>query len=462
VSVRWKLVGALVVTAVLATLGGYFLTTRALEQRFAAYRVEERRANAQEFARILASWWEVRRTWMGVDQLFRTRVEVVVLRGGRIVSQTSTLGQYLLLDSEGKVVACVEQAMLGRCTVTDSELAESARRWGVPIQVGGQVVGTLVPLSVAGLTPLEEDFLNSVRRGTLWGGVIALAVAAVLGTVLVVQLVSRLRQLMGATARLAHGDLAHRVQVRSKDEIGRLAQAFNHMAGALERSEKARQNMLADVAHELRTPLSVIRGNLEAMIDGVFPLTSETLAPVYEETLQLGELVEDLRTLTLAEAGHLELVREKCDVGELVKAAAEGARAGAADQNVEVRVEVTPGLWAFVDARRIRQVLGNLLSNALRFAPQGSTVTLKAYRRGPLVEVSVADQGPGFAPDDLPHLFERFYKGDKARSGEGSGLGLAIAKELVELHGGSIWAENDGGAVVRFTLPLVDGGEKVA
>ncbi len=455
-SFRWKLVGALVLTAVLATVGGYLLTTRALEQRFAAYRLEERRASAQEFARILASWWEVRRSWAGVDQLFRSRVQVYLFRGGQVVYQTSILGQYMLLDAEGRVVACADQLMLGRCTVTDAELAERTRTWGVPIQVAGQVVGTLVPLDVQSFTPLEADFLNSVRRGTLMGGILALAAAAVLGTVLVAQLAAPLRQLMAATARLARGELTHRVKVKTRDEIGELAQAFNRMAEALERSEKARQNMLADVAHELRTPLSVIRGNLEAMMDGVFPLTAENLAPVYEETLHLGELVEDLRTLTLAEAGHLELIPEETDVGGLVQAAAEAVRAAAAEQDIQVAVDVEPHLWVRVDPRRIRQVLSNLLSNALRFAPPGSTITLSARRQGQAIQVTVRDQGPGFAPEDLPRIFERFYKGDKARTGEGSGLGLAIAKELVQLHGGRIWAENDGGAVVHFTLPAVE------
>jgi signal transduction histidine kinase len=306
------------------------------------------------------------------------------------------------------------------------------------------------------LTPLEEDFLHSVQRAAMVGGAVALAVAAILGSLLIVQLSAPLRRLIRATERIARGDLSHRVKVRTRDEIGQLAKAFNRMAEALERSEAARRNLLADVAHELRTPLTVIQGNLEAMLDGVFPTTPETLAPVYEETLHLGALIEDLRLLTLAEAGHLPLHRQRVELSELVQGACEAIRPAAADEGVEVKVETEPELWVDADPIRIRQVLGNLLANALRHSPKGGTIHVRAQRQGSEAWVSVRDEGPGIAEEDLPHIFERFYRADRARSGEGTGLGLAIARELVRLHGGHIWAENERGAVFTFTLPLVE------
>jgi len=328
---------------------------------------------------------------------------------------------------------------------------------GIPIVVEGQEVGVLVPLDPTALTPLEEDFLLSVQRAAMVGGIAALAVAAILGSLLIVQLSAPLRKLIRATERIAHGELSFRVRVRGKDEIGRLARAFNRMAEALERSEAARKSLLADVAHELRTPLTVIQGNLEAMLDGVFPLTPESLAPVYEETLHLGALIEDLRVLTLAETGHLPLAKERVDLAELVEGACEAIRPAAADEGIEVAVEVEaePGLTVEADPIRIRQVLGNLLSNALRHSPPGKAIRVRAYRDGGEARVEVHDQGPGIAPEDLPHIFERFYRGDPARSGEGTGLGLAIARELVRLHGGRIWAESQDGATFTFALPLV-------
>jgi len=283
-----------------------------------------------------------------------------------------------------------------------------------------------------------------------------MALALLLGTFLATELSAPLKRLIYAAERIAQGDLAHRVLVRSRDEIGKLAQAFNHMAEALQRAEAARRQLLADLAHELRTPLSVIQGNLEALLDGAFPLTPESLAPVYEETLHLGELVEDLRTLTLAETGHLPLAKERVELGELVEGVAEAVRPVAAEEGIELKTQCEPDLWVLADPRRIRQVLGNLLSNALRYSPPGSTVTVEALRQGGEIWVSVQDQGPGIPEEDLPHVFERFYKVDKSRAEGGTGLGLAIAKEIVQAHGGRIWAENRGGARFTFALPALD------
>lgn len=453
-SFRWKLLGALTLVAILAAVGTYFLTARAVGERFAAYRLQERQVAGQQLARLLGQFWEARGSWAGVDQLFRTRVDVFLLRQGRVVSVTGFMAQYILLDREGNVVGCAEQGLLGRCTAEDEALREQAQRYGIPVLAGGRQVGTLVPIDPAVLTPLEQEFLASVRRAALLGGAVAFAVALLLGTVLATQLALPLQRLIHATERIAKGDLGHRVAVTTRDEIGKLAEAFNRMAEALQRSEAARKQFLADVAHELRTPLSVIRGNLEAILDGAFPLTPESLAPVYEETLHLGELVEDLRTLTLADTGHLPLEKERVELGELVAGVVEAVRPVAKEEGVEVLLEREPALWVQADPRRIRQVLGNLLSNALRYSPPGSTISVSVRRQGDEVWVSVQDQGPGIPEEDLPHIFERFYKADKSRAEGGTGLGLAIAKELVAAHGGRIWAENRGGARFTFALPL--------
>ncbi|MGC9018399.1 MAG: sensor histidine kinase [Candidatus Bipolaricaulaceae bacterium] len=454
-SFRWKLTGALALVAVLAAVGTYFLAAKALGDRFQAYRQQEREIAGQELAQLLGQFWETRGSWAGVDQLFRARVEVYLFRQGRAVSLTGQMGRYLLLDREGRVVASGEPSLLGRDSSLDPSLREKVQRYGIPVVSGGRQVGTLVPIDPAVLSPLEEDFLSSVRRAALAGGAVALAIALLLGTFLAAELCAPLERLIQATERIAKGDLAHRVVVRTKDEIGKLAEAFNRMAEALQRLEAARRQFLADVAHELRTPLSVIRGNLEALLDGAFPLTPESLAPVYEETLHLGELVEDLRTLTLADTGHLPLEKEEMEIGELVAEVVEAVRPVAAEEGIKIALEREPNLFVLADPRRIRQVLGNLLSNALRFSPQGSTITVSAIRQGAEAWVSVQDQGPGIPEEDFPHIFERFYKADKSRSEGGTGLGLAIAKEIVQAHGGRIWAENRNGARFTFSLPLI-------
>lgn len=449
-SFRWKLIGALLVTAICAVVGTYLLTTRTVTARFDEFRTQDLQVAAQDLAGLLGRYWESHGNWAGVDTLFAA--QAFVRYRGEIIYQKSLLGRFALLDSQANLVACADEKWL-ECHA-GQDLATLAPQ-GIPIEVDGTRVGTLVPLDPAALTPLEEDFLLSVQRAAMVGGIAALAVAAVLGSLLIVQLSAPLRRLIRATERIARGDLAFRVRVRGRDEIGRLARAFNRMAEALQRSEDARKTLLADVAHELRTPLTVIQGNLEAMLDGVFPLTPESLAPVYEETLHLGALIEDLRVLTLAETGHLPLSKERLDLTGLVEGACEAIRPAAADEGIEVAVEAEPRLTVEADPIRIRQVLGNLLSNALRHSPPGGTIRVRALRRGGEAWVEVHDQGSGIPPEDLPHIFERFYRGDPARSGEGTGLGLAIARELVRLHGGRIWAENRDGALFVFTLPLI-------
>lgn len=445
----------LVLTAVCAAVGTYLITIRSVGEQFDAYRVKERRVAAQDAAMWLAQYWEAHGSWAGVQQYFRPRFSLYVQ--GQLVYQEGRMGQLMLLNEQLQVVACADEELLGQCPTTEPRLKERIERSGVSVVVDDRRVGTVVPLETVELTPLEEDFLRSVQRATLLGGSIALAVAAVMGTVLATQLSRPLRQLIQATDKIAMGDLAHRVKIRRRDETGRLGMAMNHMAEELQRSENARQLLLTDVAHELRTPLTVIQGNLEAMMDGVFPLTEDSLVPVHEETLQLGSLIDELRDLTLAEGGKLELNMETMDLGSMVHGTCEGLRPTATDQRVEISVDAPPGLWVLGDRRRLRQVLANLLSNALRFSPEDGVITVRCRSRDGEVEISVSDQGPGVGEQELPLVFDRFYKVDPSRSGEGSGLGLAIAREIVQAHGGHIRAESElgHGAQFSFTLPRV-------
>lgn len=452
-SFRWKLTGALLLTALLAVGAAYWLTTNGVREGFDSFRLEQRHFEVESLVPFLAGYWRDNESWTGLDLYFQL---VSYVRRGAEVFQRPILDRIMVIDTEYRVVGCSEQEQLGVCMATDPQIREIVEHYGVPVIVDGVQVATVIPLDIASLTPLEREFLTSVRRAALIAGGVALSAAALLAILLVVQLSRPLRRFILATARIAEGDLSYRVKVLTRDEIGRLGRAFNEMTAALESSEKARQNLLTDVAHELRTPLSVVRGNLEGMLDGAFPLTPEGLVPVYDQTLQLGELVEDLRTLTLAEAGHLQLVREPTDIGELARTVAEAVRSVASEDGVAIEVDEEPGFVSNVDPRRIRQVLGNLLDNALRYSPPGGTITVTVSRVDSEVVTIVRDQGPGVPPHDLPHVFERFYQGDRSRTGDGTGLGLAIARELVQAYGGRIWAANDGGAVFTFTLPILE------
>src|SRR5439155_4480569 len=261
---------------------------------------------------------------------------------------------------------------------------------------------------------------------------------------------------MEAADRVAGGDYEARVEERGSLEMRRLARSFNAMADRLRANEEQRRNFIADVAHELRTPLSVIQGNAEGMLDGLYPADQEHLEPVLDETKVMARLLDDLQTLSTAEAGALRLHLERVDPAQLVDEAVTAWRSGAAAGGVTLEQRVAPWLPALdVDAVRIGQVLGNLVSNAVRPTPAGGSVVVSAEpaRGGKAVSVAVTDSGPGIDPAVLPHVFDRFVRSKDSR---GSGLGLAIAKSLVEAHGGEVSAESPpgGGTTMRFVLPV--------
>jgi two-component system sensor histidine kinase BaeS len=253
---------------------------------------------------------------------------------------------------------------------------------------------------------------------------------------------------------VAQGDYAIRVPERGPSEFRSLARAFNDMASRLHRADEQRRNLLADTTHELLTPLTVIQGNLEGMLDGVYPADEINLRMLLDETNILSRLMEDLRTLALAESGALQLNKEPVDLLPFLTEAAGIFQSQAAAAGVTITMDVAANAPLIdIDPRRMRQVLSNLLANALRYSPAGGAIRLASEIEGENITLTVQDDGPGISPDDLPHIFERFYK--SADSG-GMGLGLAIAKHIVEAHGGGILAENgpDKGTIFRMILPM--------
>jgi signal transduction histidine kinase len=301
------------------------------------------------------------------------------------------------------------------------------------LQVPAEAYGWVIPLSVV-LFVLGLAFLGWAGRGLR-------------------RMSMPVGDLLEASERVGSGDYSTRVREDGPREVRSLAHAFNSMAERLQTADEQRRSLLADATHELRTPLTVIQGNLEGMLDGMYPPDAARLSLVLEETRILAQRIDDLRILALVESGALQLHKEPADVATLLGETVAAFRAQADLAGVGLQLEVAPGIPLLdLDAGRIRQVLSNLVANALSYTPAGGAVSLGCRLESRWVVLEVKDNGPGISSEDLPHIFDRFYK---ARDSSGMGLGLSIAKRLVEAHGGEIAALSQlgDGTTIRIRLP---------
>ncbi|MCB9108524.1 MAG: HAMP domain-containing protein [Anaerolineales bacterium] len=306
---------------------------------------------------------------------------------------------------------------------------------------------------------LFVNFRTAVTEALLWAAGLA-AISAVIVSIFVSRrVVNPIRQMMQASRRIADGHYDERVAETSRDELGQLARSFNQMAGALEQIESMRRQLIGNVAHELRTPLTNIKGYMEGLIDGVVPPDPETYQLVYREADRLQRLVTDLQELSRVEAGVIELNRQPLSIASLIEQTAARLRPQFQEKEVSLRLDLAadrPEILA--DEDRVGQILLNLVGNALQYTPGGGTVTIMTTLDHDEIQVLIEDTGIGLRAEDIPHLFDRFYRVDKSRSraGGGSGIGLTIAKHLIEAHGGRIWATSEGldrGSTFTFTLP---------
>jgi two-component system OmpR family sensor kinase/two-component system sensor histidine kinase BaeS len=388
----------------------------------------------------LANYYNRQGSWAGVDTL----IAGYPCGPGWAPWDGDWRMSHIVATADGLVVASSRSERLGQM------LSIPERTVATPIVINDRQVGFLVML--------PSSMMRDAFQRLAPVGLVVMGFGLMIGLVLSRGISRPLEELAKATRAVAAGDLSTRVPTHSPGEIGELASAFNSMAQELARADELRRNLTADVAHELRTPLSVIRAKLEGVLDGVYPATPEHLEPVLEEIRLLTQLVEDLRLLALAEAGELSMEKQAMDVGDLLRDAQVNFGPQAADQGVTLALDFPSELPKVVaDRRRITQVLGNLLTNALRHTPGGGCVTLSAVASEGMVRVTVADTGRGIPSEDLPYIFERFWRGDKSRSraAGGTGLGLAIARQFVEMHGGTISVESTPGQGSKFwfTLP---------
>ena len=313
--------------------------------------------------------------------------------------------------------------------------------------------------------PTETQFLSSINNSLWIAGLVAVVIAIVIAVLFSRQITAPLDRLSTAAARVRQGDLSHRVKATSNDEVGTLAQTFNGMVESLDKNQQMRRKLMADLAHEMGTPLAVLQSNLEGMLDGVVETSPSSIASLHQEALLLSRLVKDLRTLSQAESGRLSLAIAPGDLGELARSIVSGSEPEARRKNISLSLTEEDGLpQAAMDRDRISQVMTNLLSNAFRYTSAGDSVRVAVASRkdglpgskGSLI-VSVSDTGQGISADDLPHIFNHYFRGKQApeKRADGSGIGLAVVKELVEAHKGKVWAESTkgNGSTFYFTLP---------
>lgn len=304
----------------------------------------------------------------------------------------------------------------------------------------------------------ERTFVESYHRSLWWIGFLFAGIGLVVSYFLSGNITRPLRQLSRAAEKIRQGELKQEVPVETQDEVGQLAAVFNQMSAELAVNENNRQELLANIAHELKTPLAILQGHLESMLDGVEQPEPEKLFSMQEEVMRLTRLVGDLRDLSLAQVHQLELHLQPMDLGEKTERAAEMLEPLLEEKNLHFVKELAPDLpLRQLDPDRLNQILYNLITNAIRYTTPGTAILLKTEAAGENVRLLIADEGPGIAPEDLPHVFEQFYRGDKSRNRAlgGSGIGLSLAKSFVEAQGGSIRAENrkNGGAAFIVEFP---------
>jgi signal transduction histidine kinase len=461
-SLRTKLTLTHIIVALLAIVVVAVVLNRVVTNSFRQFANARALTVADQLADPIGEYYDRRGSLDDVGRFLSLRPRLLLRTGGL---------RTLVADINGLVVFDTQGRLEGQ------ELPSIALNTSVPVLSAGKQVGAVAVVPAVGqLGELEDRFLTGINRALLLTSIIAGFGAALLGSGLALGLTRPLKALTTAAQQLGADRMrpVPALSVVSRDEVGRLTAAFNQMSGELARQEELRRQMVADIAHELRTPMSVLRMELEALEDGVTAPTPDVLASLREEVVLLNRLVDDLRLISLSEAGGLDLSPGEVAPDTVVERVATLSAARARQRGITVRADIPkdlPPVWA--DEQRLVQVLGNLVENALRYTPEGGTVTL-SVQTGSVIPAAphpilvpanwlvfqVSDTGPGIAAGEMNRIFERFYRTDRARAREtgGTGLGLAIVRGLVHAMGGQVWAESPPGqgATLSVALPRAE------
>ncbi len=465
-NLSFRLLSSFTLVIVIILSSVFFLVYRTTRSEIAQYEERVEQLQDSKVQSELYNYYRLTGAWDNVQPL--------VMQWGNLYGR-----RIILTDSQGQVVADSESELLNSSIENDSIKDTTVKNL---IPVPGQAVGLFfnqsgqpdnvlpVPNAAGYLYTVHGDApgisktalqitYQAIGRFFIRAGLVAIGIAFVLAFFLSRRILSPVKALTTAARQFGKGDFSRRVAYQGEGEMGDLARSFNSMAANLEKNEQLRRNMVADVAHELRTPISNLRGYLEAISDGIVQPDDNTIRSLNEEAASLSNLVGDLQELTLADAGKLKMSIQPEDISYILNETASVIQAKAASKELKISINLPDELpLVDIDALRIRQVLNNLLNNAAAHTGKGGSITITAAQQDNYISISVADTGEGIPAQDLPMIFERFYRVDKSRTRAtgGSGLGLTIAKRIVEAHGGAIsdTSQPGKGSTFTFTIPV--------
>ncbi len=466
---------------IVISLVGALFTTFYIEFRTRnAFDTFIRDQNQYQLADHLITYYQENGSWENVDDVFRefyasnpvgnqggsqgTGSEGAGLQGtgsqgrnpNRPGESQPPLPPFVLADRSGLIVGGITNHPgfeLGS-SLPDKEIENS-----LALEIEGEVRGYLAAVPI---TPnrniIQQTFLETVQQGLLISSLATLLIALVLGGILIISFTRPIRKLVDATERVASGELGYQVAIKSNDELGRLADSFNSMSQDLKNADRSRKQMTADIAHDLRTPLSILHGYTEAMNEGKLEGTPEIYGVMHQQAQHLNYLIDDLRTLSLLDSEELSFQTQNIDPAIILHQTLAAFQPLGQEKRLTISLDVQDQLQRLnLDPDRLTQILGNLVSNAVNVLPEGGRIWIKAWNEEDQVAIEIRDDGRGISAEDLPHIFDRHYRVDKSRSRRprSSGLGLAITKKLVEAQGGviSAWSEVGQGTSFRIHFP---------
>jgi signal transduction histidine kinase len=465
-SITTRLILSFLTIIILTLVLFIVVTNRVVYNRFADLVIRSGTNFSKRVVPILEQYYQANGSWDGVENLvfdtpgnreggfgrFRQENGNMIMPGLMITAQDE---RFLLIDGDEIIFDTNPDGIF-------INNPENLTKFGSPVIVNGKQVGTFLVASMMGiLNESQNIYLARVNRTLIWVGAIAILLVFLVAIWQSKSIIQPLREMAVASRLLAKGDYNQRVQVQRNDELGDMSKSFNLMATELAQQAALRRQLMADVAHELRTPLSVLRIDLESMEDGLMEASPENVRSLQSEVSYLSNLVDDLRMLSMADAGDLRFEKSPVELNSLVRDMVERQQFAARDRKIDlISSLLEKEIYVFGDSQRLSQVLVNLLSNAIQHTPPDNQIFITTEMSDKNAIVKVKNLGAWIPGDELERIFDRFYRLDRSRNRNqgGSGLGLSIARSLIEAHGGKIWAESEEGQSTTFTfkLPIID------